>query len=115
MMRVTVLSGNATLGAANLGQLDPPMGVAMGSFEPSGCYDKHAHANVIDGEYVGDKGTSFVVISDAHGKIDCVGIAIEDFAESIGERQLTLFGIPYPEYAQYFGEYEDYKVYYPTK
>jgi hypothetical protein len=114
-MRVIVLSGNVTIGAADLAQLDPPMGVAMGSFKPSGCYDQHAHANVIEGEYVGDKGTSLVVISDAYGKIDCVGIAIEDFSESIGERQLTLFGISYPEYARYFGEYDGYKAYYPTK
>jgi hypothetical protein len=115
VMRVHLLWNNVTLGAANLTQLDPPMGVAMGSFEASDHYDQHAHANVIEGAYIGDKGISFVVVSDTHGQINCANIAIEDFAESMDVRQLTLFGIPYPEYVRFFGEYDDYKAYYPTK
>ncbi len=87
----------------------------MGPFEPSDAYDRHAHANVIEGVYVDDKGASLAVVSDTYGKVNCVGVAIEDFADSLGERSLTVFGISYPEYARFFGEYDDYKAYYPTR
>lgn len=36
-MRVQVLSNGIVIGGAELTRLDPPMGVAMGHFEPQGC------------------------------------------------------------------------------
>jgi hypothetical protein len=113
-MRVQVVSNGIVIGAADLTRLDPPMGVAMGPFEPADHYERAVHANVIEGNYIGDPGASFVVVSEVHGAIGCVGVAIEDYAESIGERELTVLGIPYPEYARFFAEYSDYKAYYPN-
>lgn len=78
-------------------QLDPPVGVVMGAFEPAEDYDRRVHTNSVEGKYMGDPGASFAVVSDIHGQIDCVGVTIEDFAESMGELVLTVFGIPYPE------------------
>ncbi len=113
-MRVQVLSNGIVIGGAELTRLDPPMGVAMGHFEPADHYDRRLHANVIDGNYIGDPGASFVVISEVNGTIECVGVAIEDYAESAGERQLTVLGIPFPDYARFFADYSDYKAYYPN-
>jgi hypothetical protein len=113
-MLVQVLSNGVVIGGADLTQLDPPMGVAMGHFEPADHYDRRLHANVIEGDYIGDPGASFVVVSEDNGIIVCVGVAIEDYAESMGERQLTVLGIPYPDYARFFADYPDYKAYYPS-
>jgi hypothetical protein len=113
-MRVQVLSNGIVIGAADLTRLDPPMGVAVGPFEPADHYDRRVHTNVVDGDYIGDPGASFVVVSEVNGAIDCVGAAIEDYAETAGERQLTILGIPYQDYARFFAEYSDYKAYYPN-
>jgi hypothetical protein len=88
------------------------MGVAMGPFEPTDNYDCQIHANTVEGTYMGDVGASFSVVSDAHGKIDSAGVAIEDFYDGLGERILTVVGIPYLIYADIFREYDDYKAYY---
>ncbi len=86
----------------------------MGSFQADQPYERSVHANVVEGKYIGDPGASFTVVSDVYGQIECVGTAIEDFAESMGERMLTIFGIAYPEYARFFAQYADYKAYYPN-
>lgn len=88
------------------------MGVAMGSFERTNNYDRLIHANTVDGTYMGDVRASFSVVSDAYGKIESAGAAIEDFYDSLGERMLTVIGISYPNFTDIFCEYDDYKAYY---
>jgi hypothetical protein len=111
-MLVHVFLNGTNLGSANLTRLDPPMGVAMGSFEPTNNYDRLVHANTVDGTFMGHIGKSFSLVSDVYGTIESVGAAIEDFYDSLGERELTVVGITHPNYADIFCKYDDYKAYY---
>jgi len=54
-MRVSVYQNQTQVGTAILEHLDPPMGVAFGPFTPTQHYDRHKHANVVEGNYVGDR------------------------------------------------------------
>ncbi|WP_341992388.1 hypothetical protein [Azorhizobium sp. AG788] len=114
-MIVHLLFNGIPIGAGSLMQLDPPMGIATGTFEPTDHYDRDSHANIVEGKYLSDRGKSLVAISNEYGPIDCSGVGIEDSFESIGEQVVTIFGIPYPKYSEIFADYEDYKSYYPDR
>lgn len=65
-MHVSVFDGETLIGHASLTDLDPPMGVAMGAFTPSEHYVQAAHANVIDGDYVGERSRHFFAFYQRH-------------------------------------------------
>ncbi|QXQ05902.1 hypothetical protein KX816_17090 [Sphingosinicellaceae bacterium] len=87
------------------------MGVAFGAFLPSDQYNSDAHANVIDGEYLGDRGESLTAIDDQHSTLETASIAIEDYGD-LG-RQLTLFFRDGESFAALFAVHPDYRAYYP--
>jgi hypothetical protein len=89
------------------------MGVASGPFTPSTQYDRIRHANTVDGTCVGDFGKSLRVRADQGGEIEAA-IAIEDWAETLGLRELTVFFADGNDYRAVFSDHEDYKAYYPN-
>ncbi|WP_084582052.1 hypothetical protein [Sphingomonas azotifigens] len=109
-MQVNVIEGDMLIGAAAIEHLDPPMGVAFGPFSPTLVYASASHANVIEGEYVGDKGLILAATADPHGALNA-SIAIEDYGD-LG-RQLTLFFRDGETFAALFATHPDYIAYYP--
>lgn len=112
-MQVNVFESEVLVGTATLEHLDPPMGVAFGPFSPTLDYAPNAHANVIDGQYVGDKGLVLAAIADHYGSLDA-SIAIEDWADPEIGKQLTLFFKDGENFAALFAEHSDYRAYYPN-
>ena len=51
-MIVHLLFNGIPIGAGSLMQLDPPMGIATGTFEPTDHYDRDSHANIVEGKYL---------------------------------------------------------------
>ena len=102
-MRAEFFDGEKLIGRSVLRAADPPMGVAAGSFEPTEAYSRDVHANIIEGDYVGDRGLSLRSRSPDRGDIEG-SIVIEDYTDSLGERQVSVIAIPYPEYGEYFAD-----------
>lgn len=112
-MQVRVLQGPTVIGVAILEHLDPPMGVAFGPFTPLAQYDRHRHANTVEGDYVGDLGLSLSVCTEQHGLIKSAAIAIEDWADPMVGKQLTVFFQDGDDFATLFSAHDDFKAYYP--
>jgi len=109
-MNVTIFDGATVIGHAYLSGLDPPMGCASGTFVAAPAYVAAEHANVLDGDYLGDRGAGFRVVSHIHGEIECQSAVILDFP-SIDEIGVDVIGIPYPLYETLFGDRADYRSY----
>ena len=97
-MRVTVFDGENVVGRADLAASDPSMGVASGVFHPGSAYSRAEHANLVDGEFVGDKSAELRVISEDHEQITCGAIVIGDWP-TLKEIHLDLLAITSPDYA----------------
>lgn len=111
-MKVDILCEGKVIGQSNLDATDPPMGVAAGRFIPTPDYDQSLHAYVIDGEDNELGGSAKIVVrSDKNGMLPCVGVVIEDHNETLQEINLTVLGIPYPQYETIFGAYPAYRAY----
>jgi hypothetical protein len=104
-MNVEIYAGDQLVGVANLIGFDPPMGVALGPFTPAAGYKQSIHAFVIDGE----DNTLFLEDSlsarGPSGPIECVGVAIADFQDALGEMEVHLLGIT--EFDSLFGSHPD--------
>ena len=100
------------LGPGTVDHLDPPMGVAFGPLTPSDRYSAYLHANLIGGEYIGDKSVDFGVVVDGRS-VQAVSIAIEDWSSALGEVHFTLFFKDGQEYETFFRDHTDFKAYYP--
>ncbi len=111
-MQVKVFEGEMLVGTATLEHLDPPMCVAFGPFSPTPNYAPNAHANVVEGEYVADKGLVLAATAAHHGSLDAL-IAIEDWDVPELGKQLTLFFQVGESFAALFAEHPDYRAYYP--
>ncbi|RSU62293.1 hypothetical protein DAH51_01690 [Sphingobium yanoikuyae] len=112
-MQVRIYEGEMLVGTAVLEHLDPPMGVAFGPFSPSDRYNRDAHANMIEDEYVGDRGRSLVAILAQHNTPAEASIAIEDWSASKLGVQLTLFFKEGQTFVAVFATHPDYRAYYP--
>ena len=90
------------------------MGVSGGPFEPATAYNRAAHAGYVEGaENPSVDGSLFVVRSPEHGFVDCQGgVLIQDCFDSLGEREVVVAGIPYPEYEAWFGNDPWFNEYY---
>jgi len=110
-VHVSIFNRDTLIGHANLSELDPPMGVATGAFVPTADYARTDHANVVDGDYVGERSQGFRVLSEAHGKIESQAIAILDWP-TLGEIELHVLGITNPDYEALFGDHPTYRAYY---
>ena len=97
------------VGTAALEHLDPSMGIAFGSFLPTHDYASASHANVIEGEYVGDKGLRLAAATDQHGTFEA-SVAIEDWATPEFGKQVTLFFPDGENFAALFADHPDYRA-----
>ncbi len=111
-MLVKILEGDIVIGAGELTDLDPPMGVAQGNFLAADGYEKTLHANVIDGDYIADRTPGLRLNSAEFGEVECGVISIQDFTETLGECQVIVIGIPYPQYETYFGANPQFAAYF---
>jgi hypothetical protein len=110
VMRVAIHDSKGLIGHADLTASDPPMCAASGPFSPEPTYDPLEHANVIDGEYLGDRTANLRVTSEAHGEIESHSIAILDWP-ALKEVQLDVVGIIRPSYDALFMDDPDFRAY----
>lgn len=110
-MVVEIFEGPDLVGTGQIYALDPGMGVATAYFAPTSAYDCERHANVVDGEYLGDR-TSILTarFPDGGEIITCNAISIMDFP-TLNECEIQLIGINEPPYADLFGDHPQYKDY----
>lgn len=114
-MRVEILCRDVVIGHAELDRLDPPMGVAEGSFVPSRHYDPRLHAYMIDCEENDLTGQEpLAAHSQTWGVIECLGTHVEDFNASLKEMNVSIVGIPSAQYSDMFASHPHYKAYYPN-
>ena len=86
------------------------LAVAMAKFKPLPGYQVDRHANVIDGEYVGDR-SELLRVEAAHGiALKSSAISIQDWPRP-GEREVHLLGIYEPRFEELFREHPDFKAY----
>ena len=111
-MQVRLYEGDMLVGTAVLEHLDPPMGVAFGPFLPTSDYKSNAHANMVEGEFTGDKGRLLTATASQHGSL-VASVAIEDWAAPEFGKQLTLFFKDGGNFAALFAMHPDYRAYYP--
>ena len=106
-MKLKIFEANTLVGDADVFALDPPMCVAMAKFSPARDYDPGRHANVIDGDYVGDR-TGILRLEMADGStMKSEAISIQDY-HTLGERQVDLIGIFEPSFDELFKEHPRY-------
>ncbi len=111
-MQVSVYEGEMLVGTAAIEHLDPPMGVAFGPLSPSNHYNLDAHANAVEGEYVGDRGQALAAVVGQRDTLNAA-IAIEDWLASGLGVHLTLFFKDGANFAALFAAHPDYRAYYP--
>jgi len=109
-MKVGVFEQDQLIGDAVIFALDPPMGVAMARFEASSAYDIARHANVVNGEYVGDRGHCLRIELSDGTVIKSNALSIQDWPE-LGECELHILGIEKPSFESLFADHPDYKAY----
>ncbi len=106
-MRVEISHGGILVGCGSLSPSDPTMGVASGLFEPDAGYTPATHAAEIDGEHNrAAVDLDWVVQTIAGGSIECQSVFIQDYNETLGERHVSILGIPHPGYETYFADPE---------
>ncbi len=111
-VQVEIYHDGKLIGRSNLDAADPPMGVAAGPFDPSAGYQRELHAREIEGVFNSSGAElGFVVQSEKAGVVDCLSVFIQDFSDGLGERQVSILGIPYPDYETLFSEYPAFKAY----
>lgn len=90
-MQVSVYHDEILIGTAIIKYLDQGMGVAFGSFSPSGQYDRDKHASTIEGDYIGDKGRLLSVHAAHHGTLNIASLAIQDWADPDVGKELIIW------------------------
>ncbi|MEA1071252.1 hypothetical protein [Sphingomonas sp. LY160] len=109
-MKLKILAGDMLIGNAEVFALDPPMCVAMAKFEAVESYDATQHANVIDGDYVGDRDNLLHVEMPDGSTMQCEAISIQDYP-TLNEREVHLIGIYQPSFDWLFGDHPNFKAY----
>jgi hypothetical protein len=109
-MQVRVYRDETLIGTAMMEGLDPSMGVAYGPFSPAGQYDREQHANVIEGDYIGDRGQALSVYADQHGRLVAVKIAILDWADPDVGKELELLFQDSCEFTAVFSTHSLYRA-----
>ncbi|URD60473.1 hypothetical protein M8312_11870 [Sphingomonas sp. KRR8] len=111
-MKVQIYHEGKLVGHSNLDATDPPMGVATGLFEPSASYEPKVHAGEIEGTHnPSGANLTYVVESAEHGAVECQAVFIQDYSDSLNERQVSIIGIPSPDYENCFEEYPSFRNY----
>ena len=109
-MQLRVFEGKTLVGDAHVYALDPPMCVAIAKFEPAAGYDLNRHANVIDGDYVGDRSKLLRLEMSDGTEMKSAAISIQDFP-TISEREIHIIEIFEPSFDMVFGEHPHFKDY----
>lgn len=103
-MKLKLFEGEALIGVAEVFALDPPMRVAMAKFEAAAGYDPKRHANVLDGEYLGDRTERLRVEMRDGSALKCAAISIQDFP-TLAEREVYLHEIVEPPFDELFADH----------
>lgn len=109
-MKLKIFEANTLIGDADVFALDPPMCVAMAKFSPARDYDASRHANVIDGDYVGDRTDILRLEMDDGPAMKSEAISIQDFP-TLDEREVHIIGIYEPSFDELFREHLNFKAY----
>jgi len=110
-MKVFVFEAATLVGEADVYALDPGMGVAIAKFQPAPAYTVTRHANVVEGEYLGDRSDILSAELEDGTALVCGAIVIQDYS-SIDEREVDFLGIIEPSFSTLFAEDPYYKAYY---
>jgi hypothetical protein len=109
-MKVTIYEADTLIGEAEIFALDPPMGVAMAKFKPLPAYDVERHANVVDGDYIEDRGRGLRTVM--HDGVPLISQAISIQAwPALGEHEVHILGILEPSFETLFCEHPDFTSY----
>jgi hypothetical protein len=109
-MKVSIFEADTLIGEAEVFALDPPMCVAMAKFAPATAYEAGRHANVIDGNYVGDRSEILRLQMPTGATMRSEAISIQDYT-TLGELEVHLIGIYEPSFDDLFSEHPDFKAY----
>lgn len=109
-MNLRIFDADTFLGEADVFALDPPMCVAMARFHPAAGYDATKHANVIDGNYIGDPGELLTLKLPDGSTLESEAISIQDFP-TLSEREVHIIGIYQPKFDELFREHPDFRAY----
>jgi hypothetical protein len=107
---VRIFEADTLIGNAEIFALDPPMCVAMAKFRPEPAYDAERHANVVDGDYIADRGDKLRMELPDGIRLISQAISLQDWAAR-GEFELHILGIEEPSFESLFGEHPDFKAY----
>ena len=110
-MKLKIFEADTRIGDAEVFALDPPMGVAMAKFDPAPGYDATRHANVIDGDYVGDRSDILRLEMPDGSTMKSEAISIQDWP-TLGEFELHILGIYDPSFDKLFGDHPQYRSYF---
>lgn len=102
-MRIEILHGGQMIARVELGRLDPPMGVAPGPPVPGFAYDRLRQAKRLDERENPGVGAELSARKTDGRTIDCNGVTVEDHSDSLGEIEVTVFGVPDTAHEAYFG------------
>ncbi|OYU73373.1 MAG: hypothetical protein CFE32_21105 [Alphaproteobacteria bacterium PA3] len=109
-MKVTVYEADIPIGEGEIFALDPPMGVAMAKFKPLAAYNVEQHANVVDGDYIEDRGDRLRIEMANGMPLVSQAISIQDWP-ALGEHEVHILGILEPSFETLFGEHLDFQSY----
>ncbi len=109
-MKFTIYEADTPIGEADIFALDPPMGVAMAKFMPLDAYSLEQHANVVDGDFIEDRGGRLRIEMADGRPLLSQAISIEDWP-ALGEREVHFLGILEPSFESLFREHPDFKAY----
>lgn len=109
-MKVTIYDAASPIGEAEIFALDPPMWVAMAKFTPLPAYNAKLHANVVDGDYMGDRGENLRMELADGVALKSQAISIQDWP-TLGECEVHILGILEPSFEELFREHPDFTSY----
>jgi hypothetical protein len=109
-MRLKIFEADTPIAEAEIYALDPPMSVAMAKFFPAKAYDQVRHANVIDGDYIGDRSEILRIEMQDGSTMKSNAISIQDWP-TLNEREVHILGIYEPSFDELFRDHPDFKGY----
>ncbi|AXU21458.1 hypothetical protein C7W88_21670 (plasmid) [Novosphingobium sp. THN1] len=113
-MKIKIFEASTQIAEAEIYALDPPMCVAIAKFFPVDAYDQARHANVIDGDYVGDRSENLRMEMQDGSTLKSQAISIQDFP-MLDEREVHILGIYEPSFDELFRDHPDFKAYWGAR
>lgn len=94
-LSVEIIADDVIIGTAHLAPSDPSMGVASATFQPGPAYVVDLHARASDKRVLELSPTPLSARTVAGKKLECAGVDLEDFSESLGDdgREVWVFGL----------------------